>query len=206
MTIKKDSRFVSRETLGRLKTYKRLTLKWQESINLIAPNTVEDIWERHFEDSLQLYELAPAPRTWVDIGSGAGFPGLVTAICLAEVGEGMVHLVESNNKKAAFLRTVIIETGARATVHPVRIETAHNDTAAPDAVSARALASLDRLLGFAMPWAEKNPNLECWFHKGFGYREEVRIARGNWQFDLVEHPSRVMDGSIILQIQKLRKK
>ena len=206
MTFKRDSWFVSRETLERLETYQTLVLKWQKSINLIAPNSVADLWERHFQDSLQLYELASQPRTWIDIGSGAGFPGLVVAICLTEADAGTVHLVESNNKKAAFLRTVILETGARATVHPVRIEAAHNSITAPDAISARALASLDKLLEFAMPWAEKNPRLECWFHKGFGYPEEVRIARGNWQFDLVEHSSRVMDGSIILQIQNLRKK
>lgn len=206
MDARKDSRFVSRETLDRLEAYKNLVLKWQKSINLIAPNTISDIWDRHFEDSLQLAECTPEPRTWIDLGSGAGFPGLVLAICLTEHNEGMVHLVESNNKKAAFLRSVISETGARAKVYPIRIEAAFKEIAFADAISARALAPLDQLLKFARPWVAANPQLECWFHKGVGYLEEVRIARGNWDFDLLEHQSRVKDGSVILQIQNPRKK
>ena len=147
MTPPKDSRFVSRETLEQLKAYQTLVLRWQKSINLIAPNTVTDIWERHIQDSLRLYELAPEPRTWIDIGSGAGFPGLVVAICLKESEAGMVHLVESNNKKAAFLRSAVLETGARATVNPVRVEAAHATLAAPDAISARALATIGPVVG-----------------------------------------------------------
>ena len=156
-------------------------------------------------DSLQLFALTPDPKIWADLGSGAGFPGLVTAICLAEAGEGWVHLIESNNKKAAFLRTAISETGARASVHPERIETALENLPKPAAISARALASLDELLSLVAPVAAGDPLIECWFHKGFGYRDEVSIARGNWQFDLVEHGSRVMEGSVILQVRQLEK-
>ncbi|TDH37809.1 16S rRNA (guanine(527)-N(7))-methyltransferase RsmG [Pseudohoeflea suaedae] len=200
-----DSRFVSRETRDRLKTYESLVRKWQKSINLVAPSTLDELWSRHIEDSLQLFALTPEPKVWADLGSGAGFPGLVTAICLAEAGEGWVHLIESNNKKAAFLRTAITETGARASVHPARIEAAIPTIDQPQAISARALSSLDELLAFVEPVAKRNPTLECWFHKGFGYRDEVAIARGNWQFDLVEHPSRVLDGSVILQVRQLEK-
>lgn len=200
-----DSRFVSRETRDRLKAYEALVRKWQKSINLVAPSTLDDLWDRHMEDSLQLFHLTPEPKIWADLGSGAGFPGLVTAICLAETGEGWVHLIESNNKKAAFLRTAISETGARASVHPARIESAITQIDQPQAISARALAAFDELLAFAAPIAEKDPALECWFHKGFGYRDEVAIARGNWEFDLVEHPSRVLDGSVILQVRQLKK-
>ena len=200
-----DSRFVSRETTERLKAYEALVRKWQNSINLVAPSTLDDLWERHIEDSLQLFALSPEPNIWADLGSGAGFPGLVTAVCLAEAGDGWVHLIESNNKKAAFLRTAISETGARASVHPERIEKALVGLPRPAAISARALASLDDLFGFVAPLAANDPALECWFHKGFGYRDEVRIARGNWQFDLIEHGSRVMDGSVILQVRQLEK-
>ncbi len=200
-----DSLFVSRETKNRLNAYEALVRKWQKSINLVAPSTLDALWDRHIEDSLQLFALTPEPKIWADLGSGAGFPGLVTAICLAEAGEGWVHLIESNNKKAAFLRAAISETGARASVHPERIETALKNLPKPAAISARALASLDELLSLVAPVAAGDPLIECWFHKGFGYRDEVSIARGNWQFDLVEHGSRVMDGSVILQVRQLEK-
>ena len=200
-----DSRFVSRETKERLKAYDALVRKWQTSINLVAPSTLDDMWDRHIEDSLQLFSLSPDPKIWADLGSGAGFPGLVTAICLAEAGEGWVHLIESNNKKAAFLRAAISETGARASVHAERIEKALLSVPKPAAISARALASLEDLFGFVTPLASDDPALQCWFHKGFGYRDEVRIARGNWQFDLIEHGSRVMEGSVILQVRQLEK-
>ena len=141
-----DSRFVSRETWDKLRIYADLVQKWQASINLISPKTLPELWERHILDSLQLYRLKPDPLIWLDMGSGAGFPGLVTAICLAEKGQGWVNLVESNNKKAAFLRQVILETGARASVFPMRIEDARAKTGKIDAISARALASLTELL------------------------------------------------------------
>ncbi len=201
----RDSRFVSRETKDRLKIYEALVRKWQRSINLVAPSTLDHLRDRHIEDSLQLFALSPEPKIWADLGSGAGFPGLVTAICLAEAGEGWVHLIESNNKKAAFLRTAINETGARASVHPERVETALGTLPKPAAISARALASLEDLFALVAPVAAGDSTLECWFHKGFGYRDEVGIARGNWHFDLVEHASRVMEGSVILQVRQLQK-
>lgn len=200
-----DSGFVSRETSERLQRFESLVLKWQKSINLIAPSTVDSIRVRHILDSLQLVRLTPEPKIWLDMGSGAGFPGLVTAICLAEQGAGWVHLVESNNKKAAFLRTAIAETGARASVHPVRVEAAAEQLDGIEAVSARALSSLDDLLGMANRVQKRSPGLECWFHKGLDYGEEVARARGHWAFDLVEHPSRVLEGSVILEIHRIAK-
>lgn len=205
MQFTADSRFVSRETQERLRAFAELVLKWQKSINLIAPTTVPDIWERHVLDSLRVFELDPFPKTWADLGSGAGFPGLVTAICLREPGAGWVHLIESNQKKAAFLRSAILETEARASVHPVRIEDAGEVIPVPDAVSARALTSLPQLLNYVAGWARQKPEMTCWFHKGFGYRDEVELARGQWSFDLLEHASRVREGSVVLQIQNLRK-
>ena len=201
-----DSLFVSRETWEKLRVYSDLVQKWQASINLISPKTLPDLWERHILDSLQLYRLKPDPVIWLDMGSGARFPGLVTAICLAEKGEGWVNLVESNNKKAAFLRQVILETGARASVHPVRIEDARAKLGKIDAISARALASLTDLLHYAAPYAEDNPSLQMWFHKGLDYLGEVRSARDLWCFDLVEHHSLAQDGSALLEISNLSKR
>ena len=201
-----DSGFVSRETWDKLRLYADMVRKWQPSINLISPKTLPALWDRHVLDSLQLFRLRPESLTWVDMGSGAGFPGLVTAIGLAEHGGGWVHLVESNNKKAAFLRQAIAKTGARASVHPIRMETAADVLEGIDAVSARALAPLTDLLAYALPFATINPALELWFHKGLDYPEEVRSARDLWCFDLIEHPSLARDGSAILQISNLSKR
>lgn len=201
-----ESEFVSRETWDKLRLYSDLVRKWQASINLISPKTLPDLWDRHVLDSLQLFRLKSEPLTWVDMGSGAGFPGLVTAICLAEKRDGWVHLVESNNKKAAFLRQVILETGARASVHPMRIEAAAEKLAGVQAISARALASLRELFEYSFLFVERNPDLQIWFHKGLDYREEVRSARDHWGFDLVEHQSLAQDGSAILEIRNLSKR
>ncbi|WP_394691388.1 16S rRNA (guanine(527)-N(7))-methyltransferase RsmG [Hoeflea sp.] len=198
-----DSGFVSRETRERLEAYADLVRKWQSRINLISPKTVPDLWSRHILDSLQLFALRPQPINWMDIGSGAGFPGLVTAICLTEIGEGWVHLVESNNKKAAFLRQVIAQTGARASVLPIRIDAARAKVGLIDAISARALAALPELVAHCAPFVEDNPKIEMWFHKGLDYPDEVRSARDLWAFDLVEHKSRLQDGSVILKISNL---
>ncbi|MEP3303799.1 MAG: 16S rRNA (guanine(527)-N(7))-methyltransferase RsmG [Hoeflea sp.] len=201
-----DSGFVSRETWDRLRLYADLVRKWQPSINLISPKTLPELWERHVLDSVQLFRLRPEPLTWIDMGSGAGFPGLVTAICLTERDAGWVHLVESNNKKAAFLRQVISKTGARASVHPMRMETMNATLSGVDAISARALASLSELLDYAAPFARENAALELWFHKGLDYPGEVRSARDLWGFDLIEHQSLARDGSAILQISNLSKR
>ncbi len=155
---------------------------------------------RHIEDSLRLFELFPQPLTWVDVGSGAGFPGLVTAICLREQGAGWVHLVESNNKKAAFLRQVILETGARATVHAKRIEDSYEAVGAVDAVSARALADLGQLLELCYPWLRQQNSFAA-FHKGRDFEREIDEARGRFGFDLVKHDSRVASESVILELR-----
>ena len=201
-----DSHFVSRETWEKLRVYAALVRKWQASINLISPNTLPDLWDRHVLDSLQLYRLKPEPVRWLDMGSGAGFPGLVTAICLSEKSLGWVNLVESNNKKAAFLRQVIVETGARASVHPIRVEAAAEKLGDIDAISARALASLPELLNYGALFSKNGVSVPMWFHKGLDYREEVRSARDLWCFDLVEHQSLAQDGSAILEISNLSNK
>src|SRR6478672_8219503 len=100
---------VSRETQERLELFAALFKKWAKSINLVAPSTLEDLWSRHIADSAQIFQLYPTPVTWADLGSGGGFPGIVTAIFLAELGGGHVNLIESNHQKAAFLRACLRE-------------------------------------------------------------------------------------------------
>ena len=197
---------VSRETQQRLEVFAVLFQKWAKAINLVAPSTLSDLWSRHIQDSLQIYALSPGPQRWIDLGSGGGFPGIVTAICLAEQGDGWVHLIESNNKKAAFLRTALQETGARGSVHPVRIETAPELIESCDRISARALAELDLLCEFIEPWAMRNPNLRAFLHKGRDYHREVEVSHRRWNLDLIEHRSVVESDSVILEISGLSRK
>src|SRR5580658_4285191 len=137
---------VSRETEARLDRFVALLLQWQQRMNLIAASTEWTVWTRHIADSLQLLELAPGAKIWVDLGSGGGFPGLAIACALADTPGAQVHLVESIGKKAAFLREAIGETGAPATVHAMRAEDFVADAAEPiDVVTARALAPLPKL-------------------------------------------------------------
>jgi 16S rRNA (guanine527-N7)-methyltransferase len=138
------------ETLRRLVIYANILDKWQSPINLVGKSSLDDLWVRHFADSLQVSQAVPEARRWLDLGSGAGFPGLVTAIKLAEAPGALVHLVEADQRKCAFLQNVIRETSAPAIVHCGRLEkilpALHEQI---DAVSARALAPLDALLGYA---------------------------------------------------------
>ena len=191
---------VSRETADRLEHFAMLFAKWAKAINLVAPSTLDDMWDRHIADSAQIYALSPEPKTWIDLGSGGGFPGVITAIFLAEQGNGWVHLIESNNKKAAFLRTTLAETGGRGSVHPLRIEKAPDAIPHADAISARALADLDLLLDFTRPWADRNPDLKAYFHKGRDYRAEIDKARRRWRFDLVVRESMIEKDSVVLEI------
>ena len=108
---------VSRETEARLDRYVDLLVEWQAKTNLVAPSTLPHLWTRHISDSLQLLDLAPSAKIWVDLGSGGGFPGVVLACALAETPGANVHLVERNAKKAAFLREAVRVTSAAATVH-----------------------------------------------------------------------------------------
>lgn len=191
---------VSRETQGRLQHFAELFQKWAKTINLVAPSTVDDLWRRHIADSAQIFQLHPKPARWVDLGSGGGFPGIITAILLAEQKDGHVDLVESNQKKAAFLRVCLRECEARGAVHAVRIEEAPKIVADCDVISARALAELDMLLDYVAPWAERNENLRLLLHKGRDYEREVHKARGRWEFDLVKHNSVVESDSVILEL------
>lgn len=196
---------VSRETQERLQHFAELFKKWAKTINLVAPSTIDDLWRRHIADSAQIFQLHLKPARWVDLGSGGGFPGIITAIFLAEQGEGHVDLVESNQKKAAFLRVCLRECGARGTVHAVRIEEASKSIQTCDVISARALAELDMLLDYAAPWVERNENIRLLLHKGRDYDRELQKARGRWVFDLLKHQSVVERDSVILELSRLRR-
>ncbi len=140
---------VSRETLARLDRFTRLLLQWQKTTNLIGAATIPHLWTRHIADSLQLLALAPSARVWLDLGSGGGFPGLVIACALAGERGATVHLIESNAKKAAFLREAVRELDLRAVVHGERIEHFSLPMGAHvDVITARAVAPLSVLFGY----------------------------------------------------------
>ena len=144
------------ETLRRLEIYATLLEKWQRAVNLVGKSTLDDLWVRHFADSLQVSQAVPEARRWLDLGSGAGFPGLVTAIKYADEPDTRVHLIESDRRKCAFLRTVARETAAPALIHCGRLEEILPALDEPiDAVGARALAPLDALLGYAEKFIER---------------------------------------------------
>lgn len=181
---------VSRETLERLRVYADLLRTWQRTINLVAPSTLGDIWHRHFADSAQALRFAPArAETWVDIGSGAGFPGLVLAILLAQEGRARVTLVESDTRKAAFLGEVARKVSVPVEIRAERIEkfATHAKSQTIDVITARALAPLPKLLGLVAPFF--GPQTVALFLKGRDAAVEVSEARQNFAFDCTLEPS-----------------
>lgn len=194
---------VSRETFEALVTFEDEFKRWSRSFNLAAPSTLGSLWSRHILDSAQLVSLKPEAVNWLDLGSGGGFPGAVIAIMMRERDRAHVDLVESNGKKVSFLRTILAKLGAPARVHLTRIEQFRADTP-PQIVTARALAPLDRLLTLSAPFLSRGAT--GLFHKGRDYLREVQESRDEWDFDLVEHVSRIDSNSRILEISSLRAK
>lgn len=187
---------VSRETEARLESYVALLLQWQAKTNLVAPSTLPTVWTRHIADSLQLLALAPAARQWVDLGSGGGFPGVVLAIAMAEHAGAMVHLVERNAKKAAFLREALRVTGARGTVHLADIEDyVDSFRGAVDCITARALASLNVLTGFAEPLVARGAT--ALFLKGQDVESELTETTKYWKISSQLHPSKTGSGWVV---------
>jgi len=190
---------VSRETRDRLAAYAELLAKWNPVINLVSKTTLGAAWERHFADSAQLHALLPPDtQRLVDLGSGAGFPGLVLAV----LGVPEVHLVESDVRKAAFLREVARVTAAPVTVHAARAEMVSLPPA--DVVSARALAELDELLPLAMRFLK--PGGVCLFPKGRTAADELTRARLSWNMRAEEFPSRTDPSGTILRLSDIAAK
>jgi 16S rRNA (guanine527-N7)-methyltransferase len=190
---------VSRESGERLETYVSLVLHWQARINLIGPSTRDDIWTRHVGDALQLLPfLSHNIERLADLGSGAGLPGLVLAI--ARPIEA--HLFESNLKKAAFLREAARQTGARAHIHTTRTEEASAlaQTIKVQAVTARALAPLPKLLDYAQPFLENGAI--GYFHKGQDVDVELTDATKSWKMQVEKHPSMTDSRGVILVVKE----
>src|SRR5712672_1189460 len=173
---------VSRETEARLDRYVDLLVEWQAKTNLVAPSTLPNLWTRHISDSLQLLRLAPSAKVWLDLGSGGGFPGVVLACALAEVPDARVHLVERNAKKAAFLREALRVTSSPGMVHLADIgDSVDRITGPVDCVTARALAPLHQLLGFAELLVGNGA--KALFLKGQDVEAELTEATNYWNID-----------------------
>ncbi len=198
---------VSRETLERLKTYETLLRHWQKTINLVGPGTLDHIWSRHFADSAQLLNLAPPDaKRWLDLGSGAGFPGLVIAILLAERQGAHMTLIESDTRKAAFLGEVARQTGVPVDIYPERIEKAATQykVGPVDVITARALAPMSRLLELAAPYF--SGSTVGLFLKGREAQAELDETRRQWEFSAEQRPSQTDNDSQIIVIRALRAK
>ena len=192
---------VPRGTLARLEAYAALLTKWQAKINLVGPATLPELWRRHFLDSAQLAPLLSETNgTLVDLGSGAGFPGLVLAV----MSDWQVHVVDSDQRKCAFLRQVALDCGVldRVTIHARRIEQVTGIAA--DLVTARACAPLDALLDLAEPFAGEGGR--CLFLKGAQAEEELTQARRRWTMRVETRGSLSDPGGTILIITQLKRK
>ena len=196
---------VSRETLARLDAFVELLLEWSAHTNLIGRSTVPQLWTRHISDSLQLLDLAPAARTWIDLGSGAGFPGLVIACALADTPGAISHLVESSTKKARFLRDAARVTGAPAKVHAVRIDkfvTSFHGQA--DAITARALSPLKPLLDQSLGLFKGGAM--GLFPKGQDVAAELTEASKYWNIEAELVPSRTDPNGRIVVVRALERR
>jgi 16S rRNA (guanine527-N7)-methyltransferase len=193
---------VSRETVSRLDRYVDLLREWQAKTNLVASSTLPTLWTRHISDSLQLLALAPTAKIWVDFGSGGGFPGVVLACALAETSGSMVHLVERNAKKAAFLREALRVTDSRGTVHLADIGDSVDRIAGPvDCVTARAVAPLHQLIGFAEPLVTRGAI--AFFLKGQDVEAELTEATKYWNITPHLHPSRTGGHGWIVELDRI---
>jgi 16S rRNA (guanine527-N7)-methyltransferase len=190
---------VSRESRARLDTYVELLLTWQKRINLIGPATAPAVWQRHILDALQLLPLLPqGTATIAELGSGAGIPGLVIAMA----ADLEAHLYESNGKKTAFLREAARQTGTRAHIHMVRLESLKTDPNVPkvDCVVARALAPLPLLLDYAEPFLSRGA--VGLFHKGQDVDAELTEATKYWKMRMTKHASQYDSRGVILEIHE----
>lgn len=198
------SRFdVSRETMEKLEIYATLLRKWTKHINLVAPGTVDVLWERHFTDSAQILTLGPEAATrWVDLGSGGGFPGAVVALMASATRPDFIMtLIESDQRKATFLRSVARETDTKLNVFAERAEAANPSHA--DIVTARALAPLELLLGYVSHHIGENGI--ALLPKGANASSEVELARKTWSFTCESLPSMTDNQAAILKIGDIKR-
>lgn len=190
---------VSRETAAKLDAYTGLIRKWNPTINLVAPSTLNELQDRHIGDCLQVVDVAAAAKgTWLDLGSGSGLPGLVVAICRPDLA---VTLLESDRRKATFIRTAMRELD----LHNCKIVAQRIESAEPlnvSNVSARALASLSPLLSYVH--RHMSPRGRAWLMKGRNWQAEVEEAKTQWKFQLISHPSRTDSDAAILEISGIR--
>lgn len=193
---------VSRETIDRLEALEALLKKWNPAINLVAKSTIEQAWSRHIVDSAQLYALAPATVPhWVDLGSGGGFPGLVIAALARESDpQRRITLVESDQRKCTFLREAARQLELSVSVLAERAES--TAPLAADVLSARALASLDALCGYAA--RHLAPRGMALFPKGATHLAELAEARANWTFDVTIHASETDPASVVLALKAIQ--
>jgi 16S rRNA (guanine527-N7)-methyltransferase len=206
---------LSSETVARLDLFVDLLLTWQRRTNLVAPSTIPSLWTRHIADSLQLLDVAkvgPAgaasatPRIWLDLGSGGGFPGVVLACALADVPGAQVHLVDSNLKKAAFLREAIRETKTPGVVHAIRIDELAPalDAISVDCVTARALAPLPDLLEMIAPFVKRGA--KALLLKGQDLDHELTESTKHWHIETDSVPSKTDKSGRILIVHTLSKR
>ena len=184
---------VSRETLARFEAYEDLLQHWQKRINLVSRTTLTDVWRRHFLDSLQLSKWVESGTPALDMGSGAGFPGMVLAIAC----DTPFVLAESDSRKCAFLREVRRVTDAPAEIHEGRVEAM--DNSGFGLIVARALAPVTRLLELARPLLRGDG--KCLFMKGAQVADELDLARASWTMELNQHPSVADPRGVILEIR-----
>lgn len=197
------SHSVGAATVARIEQFIELALKWNSAINLVGRSTAPQIWERHVIDSAQIFKCATQDqRVWLDLGSGGGFPGIIVAILADEIFPKLrVHLVESDKRKAVFLSESGRQLGLKLAVHAGRIQDLPPQQA--DVVSARALATLDDLCGYAVPHLKANGI--CAFPKGASAQEEIETARKTWSFQIDQVASITDSRASVLFLKDLKR-
>ncbi len=192
---------VSRETAERLDILVRLLVRWQIATNLISRTTLSSVWTRHLADSAQLINLAPGARRWVDMGSGAGFPGLVLAIQLIGLSGAVVHCIESDRRKCAFLRGAVRATGAQAEIHPMRVDMMDaSRLGLVDAVTARAFAPLPLTIKLAKIYLERGA--VGLFPRGRSVQNQLHALPLDGSYPIQILPSEVEQGAAIIRIRR----
>src|SRR3984885_10191074 len=196
---------VSRETEARLERYVDLLREWQAKTNLVAASTLPTLWTRHIADSLQLLAIAPSAKIWADLGSGGGFPGVVLACALADTPGAAVHLVERNAKKASFLREALRVTASPGTVHLADIgDSVDRMTGPVDCVTARALAPLHQLIGYAEPLVSRGA--KAFFLKGQDVGAELTEPTKYWNINPQLHSSRTGGQGWIVELDRMERR